>query len=342
MKGVTFGNYHSFDDWGLILSEKDIKAPKPKTMEIDIEGSDGVLDYTEFFGDVKFENRQLSFRFSKGNLSSSAFIHMYEAVHNSIHGRKLPVKIDDDSGYYIGRITVAEWKLKKSIGELIIDVDADPWKYKSARSSMLANLAGKNLINLDNAIIAPIGTWAKTTTGYSFDRGSAVGGSYAFFKVPLAEGKTYTLSSSTNSSESVFLYVYSDKIYGKIIATGFDKITFTPKKSGLYYISLIVNSTTTYAQFNNIMLEEGNVITTYEAFEGTEKTISTFVSNSRMPTVPDIYSMDDVTITNGEETFVIKAGEVLHKEEFQLKEGSNQFNITGTGIVVFDYQEGGL
>ena len=131
MKGVTFGSYHSFDDWGLILSENDIKAPKPKTIEFEIEGGDGVLDYTEFFGDVRFENRQLSFRFSKGNLSSTAFIHMYEEIHNAIHGRKLVVKLDDDSGYYRGRITVSEWKMNKNIGELVIDVDAEPWKYKN-------------------------------------------------------------------------------------------------------------------------------------------------------------------------------------------------------------------
>lgn len=344
MKGVTFGNYHSFDDWGLILSEKDIKAPKPKTMEIDIEGSDGVLDYTEFFGDVKFNNRQLSFRFSKGNLSSSAFIHMYEAVHNAIHGRYLSVMIDDDTGYYRGRITVSEWKLNKNIGELVIDVDAEPWKYKSESSSMLVNLEGNNLINLDSATFGIYGAWTKTETGYSYVRGSTVGGSYAAFKVPLAGGKTYTFSSGiTSTGVSGILYVYSDKVYGTMIALGIGEVTFTPEKSGFYYLTLIANQSTESAEFTNIMLNEGNTVIPYEAYQNVDEiTVSAYVENSRMPSVPDIYSMDDVTITNGEETFVIKAGETLRKEEFELKEGSNQFNITGTGIVVFDWQEGGL
>lgn len=41
MKGVTFGSYHSFNSWGLILQSKEIKAPKPKINQIDIEGGDG-------------------------------------------------------------------------------------------------------------------------------------------------------------------------------------------------------------------------------------------------------------------------------------------------------------
>ena len=48
MKGVKFGNYHSYNDWGLILSSKEIKAPKPKKIEIEIEGSDGFLTTRNF------------------------------------------------------------------------------------------------------------------------------------------------------------------------------------------------------------------------------------------------------------------------------------------------------
>lgn len=65
MKSVTFGAYNTYDDWGLILSEKHIGSPEPKLKQIEIEGSDGVIDMSEFFGDVKYKNRQLSFVFTK-------------------------------------------------------------------------------------------------------------------------------------------------------------------------------------------------------------------------------------------------------------------------------------
>lgn len=48
MNGVKFGSYHSYDDFGLILSDKEIGSPEPKIVTIDVEGSDGVLDFTEF------------------------------------------------------------------------------------------------------------------------------------------------------------------------------------------------------------------------------------------------------------------------------------------------------
>lgn len=57
MKCVKFGGLHSFYEWGLILSEKEIKAPQPKTNAVDVEGADCEIDYTEAFGDVKYQNR---------------------------------------------------------------------------------------------------------------------------------------------------------------------------------------------------------------------------------------------------------------------------------------------
>ena len=55
MKGVRFGDYHSYNDFSLILTSKTIGTPTPKTETIDIPGGDGVLDLTEFlveYGDI--------------------------------------------------------------------------------------------------------------------------------------------------------------------------------------------------------------------------------------------------------------------------------------------------
>lgn len=42
MKGVRFGDYHSFDNLSLILAQKTIGAPSAKVETIDIPGADGV------------------------------------------------------------------------------------------------------------------------------------------------------------------------------------------------------------------------------------------------------------------------------------------------------------
>ena len=43
MRGVTFGSYHSYDCFHLLLKSKEIGAPEPKTIEVDIGGIDGVI-----------------------------------------------------------------------------------------------------------------------------------------------------------------------------------------------------------------------------------------------------------------------------------------------------------
>ena len=129
MKGVSFDGLHSYYEWGLVLSEKEIKAPQPKVYEIEIEGSDGVLDYTDFFGGVRFENRQLSFKFTKQNIVPDGFMALFSVVQAAIHGKKMQVILDDDPSYfYYGRVTVNEWKSSKNLGEIVIEVDAEPYK----------------------------------------------------------------------------------------------------------------------------------------------------------------------------------------------------------------------
>jgi len=128
MKGVRFGNYHSWDDFSLILSQKIIGTPSPKTETIDIPGGDGVLDLTDFFGEVKYNNRNLSFEFST-IVPQSEFMDLFTRVQNALHGQKMQIILDDDAEWqYIGRITVSEWKAEKSIGKLTIDCDCEPFK----------------------------------------------------------------------------------------------------------------------------------------------------------------------------------------------------------------------
>ena len=77
MKGVKFGGLHSYYEWGLILTEKELKSPDIKTYTVEIEGVNGVLDYTDFFGAVKYENRHLTFKFIKTNIVPDGFLSLY-------------------------------------------------------------------------------------------------------------------------------------------------------------------------------------------------------------------------------------------------------------------------
>ena len=130
MVGVTFDNYHSYDDFSLILNSKEIEAPSPKTETVDIPGGDGVIDLTEAFGEVKFKNRKITLNFST-IVPQSQFLELFSKIQNKIHGRKMKIILDSDPEFwYYGRITVDKWKADKNIGKITIECDCEPYKYK--------------------------------------------------------------------------------------------------------------------------------------------------------------------------------------------------------------------
>ena len=99
MNGITFGGFHSYRDFSLILAQKTIGTPSPKTEVIDIPGGDGVLDLTEFFGEIKYNNRNLSFEFSSVVIPED-FMSLFSMVQNALHGKKMKITLDDDPGWF--------------------------------------------------------------------------------------------------------------------------------------------------------------------------------------------------------------------------------------------------
>ncbi len=157
MKGVRFGEYHSWDDFSLILSQKTIGTPSPKTETIDIPGGDGVLDLTEVFGEVKYNNRNLSFEFST-KVPQAEFMDLFSRVQNALHGQKMRIILDDDPAwYYTGRISVSEWKAEKNIGKLTIDCDCEPYKTKLSETVVTETVNGPKTVILTNSrkIVVP-------------------------------------------------------------------------------------------------------------------------------------------------------------------------------------------
>lgn len=130
IRNVYFDEYRSFDDFQLILTSHTIGAADAKTETVNIEGMDGVLDLTEYFGDINFKNRKLTFEFSS-MIDSKYFPELYSAIQNYFNGRRMRILIDNDPYYYyMGRVSVDDWKSNKAIGKITINVDAEPYKYK--------------------------------------------------------------------------------------------------------------------------------------------------------------------------------------------------------------------
>lgn len=131
MDTVTFGTKNSYTDFGLILSSKSVSLPKPKTKTVEVPGADGELDLTDVLTDeVKYSNRKLQFTFTVID-HFNGWAARLSQVTNYLHGQKMKIVMDwDNQYYYRGRCEVNSFKSQKRLATIVIDVDAEPWKYE--------------------------------------------------------------------------------------------------------------------------------------------------------------------------------------------------------------------
>ena len=340
MKGILFGSYHSYKDLHLVLSEKVIGTPSPKEETIDIPGGDGVLDLTEFFGGVKYENRQLSFEFST-LVPQSQFMDLFSMVQNALHGQKMNISLDaDPEWYYTGRISVSEWKADKSIGRLTIDCNCEPYKHRL--SSKAVNLCGRNLLNLDAGIITDAGVWVKDATGYTFTRRTGTGGSFVHWMIPVKKGQQYVFSADYSLTTRL-LYVYKNKLYGELVAkvTSGNPAVITATEAGIYVFGIYVTSAATEGTFSNIMVQEGSTVGAYTAYDKTNKTLEVTFSNTRQKAVPVAYATGSVTVETPSTFYTLSEGK-QSLEGFTFNQGDNTLTFKGNGVAVIEWKEGGL
>lgn len=151
MKGITFGDLHSYRDLKLILSEKEIGAPHVKTKLIEVEGADGSIDLTDFFGEPKYGDVTHKFTFSTV-VHRNDFLTQYSQIKNALHGKKLRIVLDDDPGfYYVGRCHVSSFTNEKGIGKISIECECEPYKYKAEKTVVTMAVDGTDNIVLTNS-----------------------------------------------------------------------------------------------------------------------------------------------------------------------------------------------
>ena len=136
IQGVTFGIKHSYEDFGLILSSKEIGLPTPKTESVSVIGRNGDLDLTDALGDdVKFENRKLSFTFSLLN-GARDWTATLSNLSNYLHGKKMRIVMDaDKTFYYWGRCTINKFKTDRTLAIITVDCDVEPYKIETNSAS---------------------------------------------------------------------------------------------------------------------------------------------------------------------------------------------------------------
>ena len=150
MKGVTFGNFHSYKDLQLILTEKEIGSPEVKTHTINVEGADGELDYTDFFGEPKYKNVQHRFTFTSIR-PYPEFMSQFTKIKNAIHGKRQKIILDDDPAFfYWGRCFVSSFTNEKRIGTVMVECNCDPYKLYKDKTTVKVTIDGSEEIPLNN------------------------------------------------------------------------------------------------------------------------------------------------------------------------------------------------
>ena len=205
IRGVSFDDFHTFRDFSLVLSKKTIKTPSIKTKKVDIEGMDGVLDITDYFGEVTYENRSLSFEFTTlANFID--FNDLFSKIQNALHGKMMKIVIDDDASYYyIGRVNVNEWKSNRRIGKIVIECDCEPYKYKKYKTIITEEIKEQRdfvLLNLRKRVIPLFKSTGELQITFGEQIYSIGIGEYTLEDVVLKEGKNI-LSVSGNATLTI-------------------------------------------------------------------------------------------------------------------------------------------
>lgn len=190
MNKVTFTkygtntSYDSYSNLSLILNSKEIEAPSPKTATIDIPGGDGELDFTEYFGEVKYKNRKITLNFT--SLAERVnFLTHFSTLQNLLHGRKFKITFSDDPNfYYVGRIAIDKWTANKSLRTFTATVNCEPYKYKQVYTYVqsaipVGGAISASYLNLQKSVVPKITLEypAKITFGsqtYSLSAGAYV------------------------------------------------------------------------------------------------------------------------------------------------------------------------
>lgn len=151
--GVKFGDIHSITDWDLIMTSKSIGIPEPKTNEVEIPGRDGTLDIPDPSGEVKYNNRPISFEFDTFK-PSSEWWELNRIISNYLHGQKLKVTLDQDPNYYyLAKVKVDKFSNDKNVGHFSISGTAEPYKYKQNETNAFYTYKGVSLLDVNGTAV---------------------------------------------------------------------------------------------------------------------------------------------------------------------------------------------
>ena len=203
---------NTYDKWELILGTKEISIPTPKTNYIDVEGADGSLDLTEATGETKYNDRIAKFPFTLKDKFMDLPNKISE-IANDIHGKKFKIFIYDDLDfYYVGRVSINEFKTSQAKGVITLEATLEPYKYKRNITTISYEINGSKTIVVTNLR-------KRTVPVITVDSEMKI----------IFSNTTYTISTGTHE----ILNIYFDKGEHTLEIIGNGNITFSYQECSL-------------------------------------------------------------------------------------------------------------
>ncbi|MGL5531756.1 MAG: hypothetical protein ACRDCZ_07190 [Culicoidibacterales bacterium] len=198
MRGIQIGTKHTYNDWGLKLTNIVNTLPLVKTTYIDVPFANGSIDLTEAFNkDVTYQNRKLSFSFDT-NLDWKRRHLLIEQMASYVHGQKHKIWLPDDPNYYyIGRLNIGEYNNETTLAEISVEAICDPYRYKNEKTiiefTFLSQLETSTLVigcqNSRKRVIPTITISAETRIKFQ-DKNYVLGaGVYTLTNIIFSEGE---------------------------------------------------------------------------------------------------------------------------------------------------------
>lgn len=194
MNGVKFDDKHSIIDWDLLMVSKSIPLPEPKTISVDIPGRDGKIDLSNAFGEIKYENRTLTFDFDIFS-NPSDWWELREKIAQTLYDKKIKIILDQDSNYYyLGRCKITSFTTTFTVAHISIECDCEPFKYKLTETSISNPLVVDETYtfsNLDKSVIPIFELSDEATVEFEGNSYSLSAGTHKVLDIIFKRGNNY-------------------------------------------------------------------------------------------------------------------------------------------------------
>lgn len=129
MRYVEINDVNLFEEYGLILKHYELEPLTPNLFQTEVTGKTGIIDFTEFYGDLTYKNRNITIKLLGFYDEKTQFLKY--VLESKYAGKEVKVSFsDDDECYWKGRLMISKMDDNCKKLEIEMKVNAHPFKFR--------------------------------------------------------------------------------------------------------------------------------------------------------------------------------------------------------------------